>query len=165
MILFTDRLKTVFLNRAWVGKLKEIGMDFSDTEYYIVEMGGADYICGKDELPLVTSVEIVEGAIGNLEPTYSLGDILCKLDEYPYLNDDGGEEMSGPLEFCKDAPFYMFAYYLKGNDGKTRKSIEAPLELPLYSAASLLISAYKEGIGYNRTDISDIAERTKAYEK
>jgi hypothetical protein len=143
MIKLDKKTKQDFLDREWVTKLIESGIDMSDAKYYIGRgiVSGIDYIVYKDDLDNYTFA-------GNPIPTYTTSELLYKLHEWIYLLIDG-IEYSGGLELYKDAPFYRFYYSLKEIEGMGRftEELYASYEYPIESLASLLIQCQKRGLG------------------
>lgn len=97
------------------------------------------------------------GKVENV-PTYTLSELLYKLNEYPCEKVEvKGEkvEMQG-ISFFKDAPFYCFGYMCEYKDGKKTMPDEYTecYEYPIESAAHLLIKCAKNGIIYCK-DVSD----------
>ena len=111
MIELNSKTQQDFLNREWVQKLLDAGVDMSDAKYYIVYdiNEQRDYIrFGKQPLTFAcTHIRQI--------PTYTVSELLYKLHEWIYPTIDG-EAYSGPLKFCKDAPFYIWYYALKTKD-------------------------------------------------
>ena len=149
MLRYNDFAKHTFLSPEWCNKLRDTGIDMSDAVYYLKTIDGAIYVTDLEE--------ITEDEKKRLTPTYTLPDLLYKLDEFPYVDDVGC-----PLEFFKDAPFYGFGYYFDKrrntlvqedklptfSDGKHRIAVYR--ETPLEGAALLLLTCAKEGVKYNR---------------
>ena len=158
MIELNKKTQQDFLNREWVQKLLDAGVDMSDAKYYLVEyMGGSvTYITyGMSEMKL-------QGIVNKYIPTYTVSELLYKLHEwiYPEIN---GVEYSGGLVLYKDAPFYP-AYYLLTN-GKLENTVSkddyiyAAAEYPIESLASLLIQCHKKDIGIARKYTGDISDK------
>ena len=152
-----------FLDREWVKKLMDAGVDMSDSKYFIVGNWAPnnsrefrDFVKLKADHPEWNNPEIFDNPV----PTYTLSEILLKLNEWPYkegikmssrssYGDDCTEpENSGGLTFFKDAPFYCFFYK---NWGESQCNIS---EYPLHAAASLLLWCMNNGVGCVE-DISD----------
>lgn len=156
MLPYDKYAKHNFLSVAWSEKLRNAGIDMKDASYYLYKNldGGYD-ILSKTELELYPEKFINSGI-----PTYTLPELIFKLNEFPFVG-----EVGAPLEFIKDAPFYIWCYYF--NKGKKldenaelpifdnkKPYIEAMAETPIESAAAMLILSKKYDIGYS-DDMSD----------
>ena len=147
MIELNKKTQQDFLNREWVQKLLDAGVDMSDAKYRIYNaFNGKDYITLKSQL-------ISYVTANNIIPTYTVSELLYKLHEYVHLYEM--EEVSAPLSFTKDASFYIFSYYFHNKYGNRVKSIESCHEYPIYSLAKLLIQCHEQGIG----DVGDISDK------
>lgn len=146
MIELNKKTQQDFLNREWVQKLLDAGVDMSDAKYYIRHHNRKDYIFFSGFLNKQIDI-----------PTYTVSELLYKLHEWIYPTIDG-KEFSGGLTFIKDAPFYMFYYKLHSKNYDPRKlSNEQPEEwdesfmgegeYPIESLARLLIQCHKRDIG------------------
>ena len=104
MIELNEKTKQDFLNRAWVQKLLDAGVDMSDAKYCIYRSNGTDYIDYCFPYDTIKDSQIKSISI---VPTYTPSELLYKLHEwiYPTIN---GKEYSGGLRFMKDAPFYTW---------------------------------------------------------
>ena len=168
MIELNKKTQQDFLNREWVQRLLEAGVDMSDAKYeilktvdtnqeYINYCGKYDSDCGK----YINGIEVTDKL-----PTYTVSELLYKLHEWIYPTIDG-KQFSGGLKFCKDAPFYMFYYALKTKDydpqlqqGEYNENyIYAEAEYPIESLAMLLIQCHKKDIGIKRKDTGDISDK------
>ena len=164
MIELNSKTQQDFLNREWVKRLLDVGVDMSDAKYCIAKVSpdvrkNTDIViyCGK----YYEGYNSYEGfKITDVIPTYTVSELLYKLHEYIYPTIDG-KQFSGGLKFCKDAPFYIFYYALKTKDYVPDESgeynedyIYAEFEYPIESLASLLIQCHKKDIG-DTGDISD----------
>ena len=162
MIELNPKTQQDFLNREWVQKLLDAGVDMSDAKYYIARRQIPDRV--EDIVfygpPSITTISLYACVI----PTYTVSELLYKLHEWIYPTIDG-KKFSGGLKFCKDAPFYMFYYALKTKDydpqlqqGEYNEDyIYAEFEYPIESLASLLIQCHKKDIGIKRKDTGDIS--------
>ena len=117
MIELNSKTQQDFLNREWVQKLLDAGVDMSDAKYIIAksEDYGKDYILdSKIDWDNPQDVECTIDRNGlcftTFLPTYTVSELLYKLHEWIYPIIDG-KEYSGGLRMLKDAPFYIF-YYL-----------------------------------------------------
>ena len=159
MIELNKKTQQDFLNREWVQKLLDAGVDMSDAKYCIVSGEKGDYV------DLKSSWE------GNVTPTYTVSELLYKLHEwiYPTIAD---KEYSGGLKMIKDAPFYICWYDLGRNekrqtvDGEETVRVKGPenyiyaeFEYPIESLASLLIQCHKKDIGIKVKDTGDISDK------
>ena len=163
MIELNKKTQQDFLNRKWVQRLLEAGVDMSDAKYRIITVSktGMDYIILSTRLH--EREDWLDKITDNI-PTYTVSELLYKLHEYIYPTIDG-KKFSGGLKFCKDAPFYMFYYALKTKDydpqlqqGEYNENyIYAEFEYPIESLASLLIQCHKKDIGIKAKDTGDIS--------
>ena len=154
MIELNKKTQQDFLNREWVQKLLDAGVDMSDAKYTInYDNKGHAFI------------DYIDKHYGyNSYPTYTVSELLYKLHEYIYPEIDG-EKYSGGLKFTKDAPFYIWYYALKTKDydpllqqGKYNEDyIYAEAEYPIESLAMLLIQCHKKDVGIERKDTGDIS--------
>lgn len=151
MIELTKRTRQDFLDREWVQKLLDAGVDMSDAKYCIEQVNGIDYVVYigyfKDIKP-VKSLMMV--------PTYSTADLMYKLQEWVYPVIDGHNH-SGGLEFMKDAPFYFFYYNLRNidTDECDQTNFSAEHEFPIYALAGLLLQCMTKGVGC----VADISKK------
>jgi hypothetical protein len=160
MIELNKKTQQDFLNREWVQRLLDAGVDMSDAKYNITGIGKEDYIILASSIP--------DNVLGDYVPTYTVSELLYKLHEWIYPTIDG-KKFSGGLTFIKDAPFYMFYYKLHSENYDPRKlSNEQPkewdesfmgeCEYPIESLACLLIQCHKRDIGIkdkNGNQVSD----------
>lgn len=151
MIELTKRTRQDFLDREWVQKLLDAGVDMSDAKYCIERVNGIDYVgyvaYYKDIKP-VGSLSMV--------PTYSTAELMYKLHEWVYPVIDG-RNYSGGLEFTKDAPFYFFYYNLCNidTDECDQTNLSAEHEFPIYALAGLLLQCVAKGVGC----VADISKK------
>ncbi len=154
MIELNKKTQQDFLNREWVQKLLDAGVDMSDAKYRIYNaFNGKDYITLKSQLISYKTAD-------HIIPTYTVSELLYKLHEWIYPTIDG-EEYSGGLRFLKDAPFYIW-YYKLINEDQTKADenyIYAEAEYPIESLASLLIQCHKKDIGIKVKDTGDISDK------
>ena len=159
MIELNSKTQQDFLNRKWVQRLLDAGVDMSDAKYLIGNLPFED--SPEDYVYLVTDIR---DDMKNQVPTYTVSELLYKLHEYIYPTING-EEYSGGLRFFKDAPFYVFYYALttkdydktKGTGKYNENYIFAECEYPIESLASLLIQCHKQDIGLPMKDVGDIS--------
>ena len=167
MIELNKKTQQDFLNREWVQKLLDAGVDMSDAKYCIckhidsTELKGDYVYLREDEHNNCYTINVI--------PTYTVSELLYKLHEWIYPTIDG-KKFHGGLTFIKDAPFYMFYYNLHSENYDPRKlSNEQPnewdesfmgeCEYPIESLASLLIQCHKRDIGIkdkNGNQMSDV---------
>ena len=156
MIELNEKTQQDFLNREWVNKLLDAGVDMSDAKYSIGRTFRGDYVAYKAGAYNETLQDII--------PTYTVSELLYKLHEWINL-EINNKEYSGGLTLIKDAPFYLFYYNLRTeNYDRSKSSKEQPdewneslfacSEYPIESLASLLIQCHKREIGSVK-DISD----------
>lgn len=135
MIVYDKIARHNFLCEELCRKLVDAGIDMSDASYYLIKVDGVTYV---SPMP---NIEITNNTIdGDPIPTYTLADMIYKMDEYPFRN---GKSF-GPLGFMKGAPFYIF-YYQSEIDA----NVEGEAETPIEAAAYLLIQSMKNGIDVN----------------
>jgi len=168
MIELNKKTQQDFLNREWVQKLLDAGVDMSDAKYFICSLRYGSFnkvhniqIALKEELPWVKDTP---GHLPALQynwacPTYTISELLYKLHEWIYPTIDG-EEYSGGLRLSKDAPFYLAYYHLQNLD-KTKWSEDfyAEAEYPIESLAMLLIQCHKKDIGLKEKDTGNISDK------
>ena len=153
MIELNEKTQQDFLNREWVQRLLDAGVDMSDAKYCIVEYHNYDVVFYKN------SIFTTNETVTNIIPTYTVSELLYKLHEWIYPTIDG-VEYSGGLCLWKDAPFYPAQYKLKDKDGNFNESIFfCPCEYPIESLASLLIQCHKKDIGIERKDTGNISDK------
>ena len=169
MIELNKKTQQDFLNREWVQKLLDAGVDMSDAKYRIITVSktGMAYIILSTRLH--EREDWLDKITDNI-PTYTVSELLYKLHEYIYPTIDG-KEFSGCLTMLKDAPFYMFYYKLRSKEYDLNKTyasqpkewnedyLYAEFEYPIESLASLLIQCHKKDIGIARKDTGDISDK------
>ena len=176
MIELNSKTQQDFLNREWVQRLLDAGVDMSDCKYFI-----GRWYSVKNQPDIIVSRQIknyfdiksgdyvlpeIHTHLDNVIPTYTVSELLYKLHEYIYPIIDG-EEYSGGLKFCKDAPFYIFYYALKTKEydpqlqqGNYKEDyIYAEFEYPIESLASLLIQCHQKDIGMKTKDTGNISDK------
>ena len=154
MIELNEKTQQDFLNREWVKRLLDAGVDMSDAKYYIITgiISGIDYILAKEDIPNYHYR-------GLPSPTYTVSELLYKLHEWIYPKIDG-EKYAGGLKFCKDAPFYIFYYHLENEDKtKWNEDFIAEFEYPIESLAGLLIQCHTKDIGMKYPDTGNISNK------
>lgn len=156
MIELNSKTQQDFLNREWVQKLLDAGVDMSDAKYCIckhiepTELKGDYVYLREDEHNNCYTIDVI--------PTYTVSELLYKLHEWIYPTIDG-EEYSGGLKLFKDAPFYIAYYDLHEAKKATDSYIYAEFEYPIESLASLLIQCHKKDIGMATKDTGDISDK------
>ena len=156
MIELNSKTQQDFLNREWVQRLLDAGVDMSDAYYGIAK----DTMHGnRDKIFFIHmwGLEDTE-SFTNKIPTYTVSELLYKLHEWIYPTIDG-EEYSGGLKLFKDAPFYIAYYDLHEAKKATDSYIYAEFEYPIESLASLLIQCHKKDIGLKTKDTGDIRDK------
>lgn len=173
MIELNEKTQQDFLNREWVQRLLDAGVDMSDAKYEILKVvdTNQEYInyCGKydpDYGKYINGIEVTDKL-----PTYTVSELLYKLHEWIYPTIDG-VEFSGGLKMIKDAPFYICWYDLGRDekrqtvDGEETVRVKGPEdyifaegEYPIESLASLLIQCHKKDIGIERKDTGNISDK------
>ena len=169
MIKLNEKTQQDFLNREWVQKLLDAGVDMSDAKYALYRLKDA-----------TTDIVVYQGTffaddryyngikVENIVPTYTVSELLYKLHEWIYPTIDGREYFGG-LSFIKDAPFYIFYYdltakpdeegYVPITKSKNDKYISAVFEYPIESLASLLIQCHEKDIGLKTKDTGNISNK------
>lgn len=142
MIVYDKVARHNFLCEEMCRKLVEAGIDMSDASYYLIKVDGLTYVSP------TPNIEIINMMIdSDPVPTYTIADMLYKMDEYPYTEDG---KSWGPLGFVKDAPFYCFGYMKPKDDslvdGEGNHYIEGEAETPIEAAAWLLIMSVRNKI-------------------
>ena len=169
MIELNPKTQQDFLNREWVQRLLDAGVDMSDAKYCIckhidsTELKGDYVYLREDEHNNCYTINVI--------PTYTVSELLYKLHEWIYPTIDG-KEYSGGLKMIKDAPFYICWYDLGRNekrqtvDGEETVRVKGPEnyifaegEYPIESLASLLIQCHKKDIGMERKDTGNISDK------
>lgn len=165
MIELNSKTQQDFLNREWVQRLLDAGVDMSDAKYLIGNLPFED--TPEDYVYLVTDIR---DDMKNQVPTYTVSELLYKLHEWVYPKIDG-KEFSGGITMLKDAPFYMFYYKLRSKEYDPNKTyasqpkewnedyLYAEFEYPIESLASLLIQCHTKDIGLVRKDTGDISDK------
>ena len=173
MIKLNEKTQQDFLNREWVQRLLDAGVDMSDAKYWIVNCidslsgGRKDYIT--DEIGLLKIEPAWDDKHGTAKrllkkkPTYTVSELLYKLHEYVYP-EINGRKYSGGLRFLKDAPFYFWYYDLfytdeEGERVTDNEYLYAEAEYPIESLAMLLIQCHKKDIGIKAKDSGDISDK------
>ena len=156
MIELNDKTRQDFLNREWVQRLLDAGVDMSDAKYCIYRLGSKDFIY---YLPSFLAAEDTDDEYDNSYlPTYTVSELLYKLHEWIFPT-IGGKYYHGGLTMIKDAPFYMFYYHLRYNSDIKDDYIYAEFEYPIESLASLLIQCHKKDIGISTKDTGNISDK------
>jgi hypothetical protein len=170
MIELNYKTQQDFLNREWIQRLLDAGVNMSDASYYIVEEPSfkCDIITTLSSIDRKWTLEEVGRSSLSLKdyinkfkgvPTYTVSELLYKLHEWIYPTIDG-EEYSGGLIVAKDAPFYFAFYNLKNKEDKKKtEKFFAEFEYPIESLASLLIQCHKKDIGMERKDTGNISNK------
>ena len=158
MIELNSKTQQDFLNREWVQRLLDAGVDMSDAYYGIAR----DTTHGnRDKIFFIHmwGLEDTESFTDKI-PTYTVSELLYKLHEYIYPTIDG-KNYAGGLRLSKDAPFYMAYYDLheQGKDDHLTEEFYAEFEYPIESLASLLIQCHKKDIGIKTKDTGDISDK------
>lgn len=162
MIELNSKTQQDFLNREWVQKLLDAGVDMYLDAKYMLYVDGDLSVWIIERQPKHTYAYCKPR---NILPTYTVSELLYKLHEYIYPEIDGNK-YAGGLKFCKDAPFYIWYYDLRKTEPYTDEDfkkkedyIYAEFEYPIESLASLLIQCHKKDIGIERKDTGDISDK------
>ena len=172
MIELNEKTQQDFLNREWVQRLLDAGVDMSDAKYGLIHNPyfHSDSVYYFNEG--VKSKYYINGRmVTDILPTYTVSELLYKLHEWIYPTIDG-KEYSGGLKMIKDAPFYICWYDLGRNekrqtvDGEETVRVKGPenyiyaeFEYPIESLASLLIQCHKKDIGIATKDTGNISDK------
>ena len=155
MIELNEKTQQDFLNREWVQRLLDAGVDMSDAKYALYRLKDATSDIVVYQGTYFADDRYYNGIkVENIVPTYTVSELLYKLHEWIYPTIDG-EEYSGGLRFIKDAPFYMW-YYKLINEEQTKADedyIYAEAEYPIESLAMVLIQCCKKDIGIKDKNI------------
>ena len=84
MIELNSKTQQDFLNREWIQKLLDAGVDMSDAKYYIIHTVEDEYDCGSDRDFIVYKEQVALYKSENPVPTYSTAELLYKLHEWIY---------------------------------------------------------------------------------
>ena len=172
MIELNSKTQQDFLNREWVQKLLDAGVDMSDAKYALYKLEDATSDIVVYQGTFFADDRYYNGIkVENIVPTYTVSELLYKLHEWIYPTIDG-IEYSGGLKMIKDAPFYICWYDLGRNekrqtvDGDETIRVKGPenyiyaeFEYPIESLASLLIQCHKKDIGMATKDTGDISDK------
>lgn len=167
MIELNKKTQQDFLNREWVQRLLDAGVDMSDAHYFIAnfhKQAEPNLICTKYEKERASLYEDGDyKVLENIVPTYTVSELLYKLHEYVYP-EINGRKYSGGLRFLKDAPFYFWYYDLfytdeEGERVTDNEYLYAEAEYPIESLAMLLIQCHKKDIGIKAKDTGDISSK------
>ena len=143
MLRLNNKTEQDFLNKTWVNKLQESGIEIKDNKYWLVDIDGTTYITEDIKID-----EDFGKTVDLIMPTYTLAELLYKLSEWhPKYK---GLKLGGPVMW-KDAPFY-FAQY---EDALDSSPFVVYNEYPIYAAAILLINCAKNGEMY----VEDISNK------
>ena len=174
MITFDLYSKHNFLGPSWHKHFKEVGLDMGiDASYYLVKDDKVYRIYDKGEFEKKFGKAFKDFSEDTVIPTYTIADMLYKIDEWPY--DNSNDKPWKGISFFKDAPFYCFCYAPKLNDDEKTGDLEEDKKLmdekfptyqghhwiepsaytPIESIARLLYICLKENYGYNKHNISD----------
>ena len=133
MIELNNKTKLIFLDREWIRRMEEAGIDMSDATYYITNVSGTDYIT------------IGNPKSGNPKPTYSVNDIMDKLPDwiYPRIDD---VYFSGGFQLLKgEYNQYCCYYHLRNTVGKELIDwISSEFGTLIECLASLLIQCHNK---------------------
>ena len=136
MIELNKKTQQDFLNREWVQRLLDAGVNMDDAKYCIITINSTS----KDYVLLNSQLLLREDWIDKYSykaPTYTVSELLYKLHEWIYPEIDG-VAYSGGLILTKDAPFYPAYYSLvkKDNPVKETEYIHSDFEYPIESFSS-----------------------------
>lgn len=136
MLIYDKRAEHNFLKEDLCRKLIDSGIDMSDASYCFVKIDGVVYVTTKENLELISTSNKIDG---DPVPTYTLADMIYKMNEYPYVD----EKCFGPLGFIKDAPFYCFTYHPSQKTENVPEYISSTAETPIEAAANMLMLSMK----------------------
>ena len=161
MIELNKKTQQDFLNREWVQRLLDAGIDMSDAKYYIIHTVEDEYDCGSDRDFIVYKEQVALYKSENFVPTYSTAELFYKLNEWPSIKLSEDKFIGAKLEIFKDAPFYFACYYFsktEKNDEYRKYDIEYGSEYPIEAMAQLLITSAKSNF-YNFKYVRDISSK------
>ena len=145
MIELNEKTQQDFLNREWIQKLMDAGIDMSDAKYIIAK----DKLSMNDDEPDLTDYVWYKNSTAEVYdvcPTYSTAELLYKLNKWPSIELPDGKLIGARLDIFKDAPFYFACYYFsrtEKNDEYRKYDIECDSEYPIEALAQLLIASAK----------------------
>lgn len=146
MIELNEKTRQDFLNREWVQRLLDAGVDMSDAKYMIITLNN-DYVVTKELLKNdKVAAHIVSDETPIITPTYSTAELLYKLNEWPSIELPDGKLIGASLDIFKDAPFYFACYYFsrtEKNEEYIKYDMESCSEYPIEALAQLLIASAK----------------------
>jgi hypothetical protein len=163
MIELNSKTQQDFLNREWVQRLLDAGVDMSDAKYCIMKDKLQDHYYIALDKDIKGEYTEILCMWDRIMPTYTVSELLYKLHEWIYPTIDG-KEYNGGLTMMKDAPFYMFYYKLRHDNGYLPDDINedyiyAESEYPIESLAMILIQCHKKDIGIKVKDTGDISDK------
>lgn len=161
-MLYNDKLKQDFLKPELVFQLQNAGVDMKDAYYHIYKSDGTYYLSTYNWLEGLTKTE--EKQYEYICPTYTLSELLYKLNEYPCkeITLTKGKYAGKTIRLCeltffKDTPYYFYGYDIKfagTNEIKRLDEWYCYSKYPVEAAAYLLLKCIENGIDYSH-DISD----------
>jgi hypothetical protein len=171
MIELNKKTQQDFLNREWVQRLLDAGVDMSDAKYCIMKDKLQDHYYIALDKDIKGEYTEILCMWDRIMPTYTVSELLYKLHEWinPILED--GHKYCGGLTMIKDAPLYIFYYDLQRNSNGREPDrlgektvfnshyIYAEYEYPIESLASLLIQCHKKDIGIDKKDTGNISNK------
>jgi hypothetical protein len=167
MIELNKKTQQDFLNREWIQRLLDAGVDMSDAKYIIAKDKLSMY---DDEPDLTDYIWYKESTaeVYDVCPTYTVSELLYKLHEwiYPIIKE---VNCIATLKFIKAGNTYSAAYELRNEDKEKLKILKiydydwfylfAKSEYPIESLASLLIQCHKKDIGLKTKDTGNISDK------
>lgn len=159
MIELNKKTQQDFLNREWVQKLLDAGVDMSDAKYKLIQV-----VWGNPKIYItMANIQHEKLKYKDICPTYTVSELLYKLHEWIYPTIDG-KKYSGGLQFFKDAPFYVFYYGLKYKESDTVTLINSDyicseFEYPIESLAYVLLQCHQKDIGMKMKDVGSISDK------
>jgi hypothetical protein len=160
MIELNKKTQQDFLNREWVQRLLDAGVDMSDAKYIIAK----DKLSMNDDEPDLTDYVWYKDStaeVYDICPTYSTAELLYKLNEWPSIKLSEEKYIGARLDIFKDAPFYFACYYFgktEKNDEYRKYDIECSSEYPIEAMAQLLIASAKSNF-HNFKYVEDISNK------
>lgn len=160
MIELNEKTQQDFLNREWIQKLMDAGIDMSDAKYIIAK----DKLSMNDDEPDLTDYVWYKDSTAEVYdvcPTYSTAELFYKLNEWPSIKLSEDKFIGAKLEIFKDAPFYFACYYFsktEKNEEYRKYDIECGSEYPIEAMAQLLIASAKSDF-YNFKYVKDISSK------
>ena len=169
MIELNEKTQQDFLNREWVQKLLDAGVDMSDAKYALYRLKDATSDIIVYQGTYFADDRYYNGIkVENIVPTYTASELLYKLHEYIYPTIDG-IKCTGEFGMGKVAGQYTAFYKLAASDIEVLKKrkiydygwfyLFAKEENFIEALASLLIQCHTHDIGIPNKDTGNISDK------